>query len=391
MRIAEFIRSDPELILERWRKLIAAELPDDEQMNERPGVARILDSLAIILDSREHDEAERKDSGNSGAEPCATAADEHAMQMARSGFNIKQLAADYRALRASVVSLWVACDSPGERLVEDIVRFNEVLDECSTEAIARFHTEIERCRNLMLGMLGHDMRSPLATIRITAMHLAKLNAGELVSKDAQSLIRGGARLQALVDDLVDFNRSNLGLGLTIMPDDVSLASICDGELEQIRTAHPDCSIDLSVHGDSKGHWDANRLRQVVCNLVENAIVHGMHGGHVRVALFGTDKDVNIEVANSGNAIQADTMPGVFEPLKRGLHATSDDSLGLGLYIVREIAKAHGGDAAVRSDARETVFTVRLPRHLAERSMEPVAGVAGESTSRRLPNEERHDA
>jgi signal transduction histidine kinase len=333
-----------------------------------------LDSLATILDSREGNEAERKDVGTSGAEssePCATAADEHAMQMARSGFNIKQLAADYRALRASVVDRWVDCDSPGERLLEDIVRFNEVLDECSAEAIARFHSEIERSRNLMLGMLGHDMRSPLATIRLTAMHLAKLNAGDMVSKDAESLIRGGARLQALVDDLVDFNRSNLGLGLTIVPDDVSLASICAAELEQIRTAHPDCSIDLSVHGDSKGHWDANRLRQVVCNLVENAILHGTHGGHVRVALFGTDKDVNIEVANSGNAIQADTMPGVFEPLKRGLHATSDDSLGLGLYIVREIAKAHGGDAAVRSDARETVFTVRLPRHLAEGSREPV--------------------
>jgi signal transduction histidine kinase len=374
MRIAEFIRSDQELILEKWWKLVAAELPDHEHINDRPGVASILDSLATILDSREGNEAERKDVGTSGAassEPCATAADEHAMQMARSGFNIKQLAADYRALRASVVKLWVDCDSPGERLVEDIVRFNEVLDECSAEAIARFHAEIERSRNLMLGMLGHDMRSPLATIRLTAMHLAKLNAGDMVSKDAESLIRGGARLQALVDDLVDFNRSNLGLGLTIVADDVSLASICAAELEQIRTAHPDCSIELSVHGDSKGHWDANRLRQVVCNLVENAILHGTHGGHVRVALFGTDKDVSIEVANSGNAIQADTMPGVFEPLKRGLHATSDDSLGLGLYIVREIAKAHGGDAAVRSDARATVFSVRLPRHLAEGSREPV--------------------
>jgi signal transduction histidine kinase len=265
----------------------------------------------------------------------------------------------------------VACDSPGDRLVEDIVRFNEVLDECSAEAIARFHDEIEQSRNLLLGMLGHDMRSPLATIRITAMHLAKLNAGEEVSKDAHSLIRGGARLQALVDDLVDFNRANLGLGLTIVPDDVSLAAICAGELEQLRTAHPDCSIDFSVHGDSQGHWDANRLRQVVCNLVENAITHGTHGGHVRVTLFGTDKDVNIEVANGGNAIQAETMPGVFEPLRRGLHQTSDDNLGLGLYIVREIAKAHGGDAAVRSDERETVFTVRLPRQLAEQSVEPV--------------------
>src|SRR4030095_3566348 len=127
-----------------------------------------------------------------------TAAETHATRRARSGFDIKQLAAEYRALRASVLRQWMdACplDALG---LEDMVRFNEAIDQAIAESIAFFSAQVDQARNLLLGMLGHDMRSPLNAIQVTATYLAALNAGAEVSAAASRLIRSGASMQALL-------------------------------------------------------------------------------------------------------------------------------------------------------------------------------------------------
>jgi len=116
-----------------------------------------------------------------------------------------------------------------------------------------------------------------------------------------------------------------------------------------------------VVGDCQGCWDGRRVQQLVGNLVTNAIHYGAPDAPVRVAVTGGKSDVRIVVSNSGPAIDKDTLDQLFEPLKRGTTKEGDRGLGLGLYIVREIAKGHDGDVEARSDDRETVFTVRLPR------------------------------
>ena len=112
-------------------------------------------------------------------------------------------------------------------------------------------------------------------------------------------------------------------------------------------------------------WDGLRLQQLLRNLVVNAISYGAADVPIHVVLTGAEDDVTIEVKNSGPAIEKEVLNQIFDPLKRGLgHGNCDDSgagLGLGLYIVREVARAHGGEVTVLSDSRETVFTVRLPR------------------------------
>jgi signal transduction histidine kinase len=118
-----------------------------------------------------------------------------------------------------------------------------------------------------------------------------------------------------------------------------------------------------VVGDCRGFWDAPRLQQLLRNLVSNAIKYGAPDAPVRVVLTGEEAHVRIEVVNSGPAIERSALDQIFDPLKRGpakRHDT-DDGLGLGLYIVREVARAHGGEVEVRSDKGETVFAVRLPR------------------------------
>jgi signal transduction histidine kinase len=269
-------------------------------------------------------------------------------------------------LRASVLRLWTEACQPNEIKLEDVIRFNEAIDQALAESVEFFSEQVERARNLLLGMLGHDMRNPLNTILMTALHLASLNAGAEISDAASRLIRSGASMKALLDDLVDFNRTKLGLGIKIVPTNVDLAPAFVDELEELRGAHPGRQLELQVVGDTRGLWDGPRLRQLLRNLVSNAIKHGAPDAPVSVVLTGQEADVCLEVMNSGRAIEPSALDQIFDPLRRGPSQQEshdiDEGLGLGLYIVREVARAHGGEVYVHSDRGQTVFGVRLPRH-----------------------------
>jgi signal transduction histidine kinase len=135
------------------------------------------------------------------------------------------------------------------------------------------------------------------------------------------------------------------------------------KLQQLRAAYPRHRLELSVSDDVKASCDGRRLQQVLGNLVENAIKHESAEAPVRVAVIGRESDFLLEVRNSGPAIEPSMLAHMFEPLVRGTKhaaASGDQGLGLGLYIAREIAKAHGGEIEVQSDVTETVFAVRLP-------------------------------
>jgi signal transduction histidine kinase len=250
--------------------------------------------------------------------------------------------------------------------LEDVIRFNEAIDEAIAQSVGHFHAEVEQARNLLLGMLGHDMRSPLQTILGTAWRLADLNAGDQVSAAAARLVRSGASMQALLEDLVDFNRTKLGLGLKVVRSDIDLATVAADELDQLRGAHPDRRIELVEAGGSHGRWDGARMQQLLRNLVSNAIQHGSPDAPVRVALHDEGADVLLEVTNSGPPIDSSALGEIFDPLKRASvradSRSSGEGLGLGLFIVREIARAHGGDVEVHVNRGETTFAVRLPRH-----------------------------
>jgi signal transduction histidine kinase len=310
-----------------------------------------------------------------------TAAQTHAVLRARSGFDINQLVSEYRALRASVLRLWVDASPLDEPGVEEIIRFNEAIDQAVAESVGHFHTQVERYRNLLLGMLGHDMRSPLNTILTTSSYLSALNAGEQVSAAAARLIRSGASMQALLDDLMDYNRTRLGLGVKVVPTDIDLAAVVADELDQLRGAHPNRQIELAATGDNRGRWDGARVQQLLRNLVSNAIRYGGPNTPVRVTLCGDESGVRLEVTNIGPPIEPAVVHEIFDPLKRGsAQSESQDpraGLGLGLFIVREIAKAHGGEVEVHSDAGGTTFAVRLPRR--DRGAAAIAGVPGDGS------------
>jgi signal transduction histidine kinase len=200
---------------------------------------------------------------------------------------------------------------------------------------------VDQARNLLLGMLGHDMRNPLNAILMTAQYLAALNAGEIVSDAASRLIHSGASMKALLDDLTDFNRTKLGLGINVVAVDLDVAALFADEVEQLRGAHPDRQIDLEIVGDTRGFWDGVRLQQLLRNLVVNAIKYRAADTPIHVVFTGDTTDVTIEVKNSGPAIKKEDLGDIFDPLTRGL----------------------GQDHSGRASALDCTLCAKLPRHM----------------------------
>jgi signal transduction histidine kinase len=373
MRLAEFIERNMEAIVAQWEAFAATLLPAAASMESpalRDHAQQILMAIAKDLTTFQTREAQFGKSTGRAPTPIdapETAAQTHALLRAREGFDINQLAAEYRALRASVLRLWVDDCEPAAPPVDDMIRFNEAIDQALAESVGFFSEQVDMARNLFLGMLGHDMRSPLQTIQMTALYLARLNAGEQVTGASSRLINSGARTQALLNELLDFNRIQLGVGINIVPSAVDLSKLAADELDQLRAAHPQCRLELEIVGKCEGVWDGRRLQQALGNLVLNAIKYGAPDAPVCVVVTGNTDEVRIDVKNRGEALDPSSLARIFDPLRRGLDHDherghdADGSLGLGLYIVREIAKAHGGEINVRSDETETVFSVRLPR------------------------------
>ena len=155
-----------------------------------------------------------------------------------------QLAAEYRALRASVLSLWGNAHETEDTDIVDITRFNEAIGQALAESVAHFSAQVDQSRNLLLGMLGHDLRSPLQTIQMRATYLSALNAGRRISDAASRLNNSFGRMKALLDDLLDFNRTKLGLGIKINPCHAHMAPQIASEVERLRAAHPGQEIEF---------------------------------------------------------------------------------------------------------------------------------------------------
>jgi signal transduction histidine kinase len=371
MRLADFIKRDMEAILSEWESFAAAQMPaaaDMDSLALRDHAEQLLRAIVKDISSPQDDQEREQKSKGRAARPLEardTEAETHALLRAQSGFTINQLAAEYRSLRASVLHLWTKACKPSAIDPQDVYRFNEAIDQAVAESVAFFSAQIENERNLFLGMLGHDMRSPLQVIQLTTLYLSKLDLGTDVAACVARLSKSTRSLKALLDDLLDFNRTKLGLGITISPAAVDLAEAFAAELEQLRVANPGRRIELEVSGDVRGVWDINRLNQLLGNLVVNALKYGLSSSPVRIVLNGLVVEVIFSVHNQGPKIEPSVLAQVFEPLKRGLDhqlvAGGDGSMGLGLYIAREIAIAHHGDISARSDENETVFTLRLPR------------------------------
>lgn len=222
--------------------------------------------------------------------------------------------------------------------------------------------------DMFVSILGHDLRTPLGAIRMSAEVILRASEDGRALRPAGRILGAADRMTRMIEQLLDFARIRQGRGIRLQPAHVNLATVVRQVLQELGDANPQARIETSTSGDLSGTWDPDRLAQVLSNVAGNAVQHGTPGEPIVVELDGTDRTaVRIRITNRG-AISVDAIPTLFEPFKRrGGTSVSEKGLGLGLFIAKGIVTAHGGEIAVQPSDRETRMEVTLPRetHLSE--------------------------
>ncbi|MDP9191304.1 MAG: sensor histidine kinase [Acidobacteriota bacterium] len=375
MRLADFILSNMEEILTEWEEF-ARNLSPGSAMSvialrdHAESILRVTarDMLSSQTPRQQSDKSKGHGGGGAESEPLDRASEEHAIGRLGDGFNLIEVVSEYRALRASVLQLWrTAVHEADERDLKDLTRFNESIDQLLAEAVRSYTSRVDESRELFLATLGHDLRAPLNAMMLSAEVLARSRQlDEENTQIASRMATFGQVMTGMIHDLLDFTRTRLGAGMPLSVAPLDLKSFCEQVLGELRVAHPGRSLHFDWAGDVSGQWDAARLRQVLTNLVGNAIEHGAENGVIEVVARREGSKVVLTVTNEGPVIESSALPTLFDPFVRATSMSRSDKrrggIGLGLYIARQIVIAHGGTIAVESsEGTGTVFIVCLPR------------------------------
>jgi signal transduction histidine kinase len=386
MRLADFIVSNIEPILMDW-EVFARSIAPGAKMNElalRDHAEDILKATVNDMNSAQSAaEQSAKSKGHrrdvAGGIALEGASELHAVGRLGSGFDLMEVVSEYRALRASVLELWhESKPEPHERDVSDLTRFNESIDQSLAKAVMSYTQRVDQSRDLFMAILSHDLRNPLNSIAMSAAVLPQLNKSDPETTEVASQITVNVTVMArMISDLLDYTRTRLGAGMPVDPQPMDAGELCRALYNEFRTAHPKQVFRYEATGVVTGDWDADRLRQAVSNLMGNAVQHGDASIPVELKVNGEASELLITVHNGGPPIPPGEMPRIFEPLIRGVNAQTPrknrpGSIGLGLYIAREVARSHLGSIDVTSsEADGTAFTIHLPRNGLGRPARPI--------------------
>jgi signal transduction histidine kinase len=351
--VAEYIRTHNQALVAEWEGAVLRELHELARL-ERGAlidhVPEVLEGLAAWL---EGDTAEAEAA-------FAALADGHAVQRLGFGFELPVLNVEYAALRRVLLRGLLPLESTPE-LRRELIRLNEGLDRAINLSVRRYSERRDQVRDRFVGILGHDLRGPLNAAAVATATL--LRSPTLAEPDRKRLLvleRATKRMARMIADVLDFARGHLGGGIPATPIECNMGEICRAAVEELQCAHPDQEVSLTTRGDLHGHFDRERALQAIANLLGNAFEHGR--GAIEVAAWESDDRAAVftRVSNAGPPIPAALADNLFEPFTRRT-GERGDGLGLGLYIVAQIARAHGGTCHVSSSADATALTIRWPR------------------------------
>jgi signal transduction histidine kinase len=369
MRLSGFIAENTAQIVAEWAEFARVVLPDGDLEQRRDHIAGMLCAIARDLECPQtlREQSTKSKGGGDSDIDADTAANAHGVDRAASGSTPGEMLAEFRALRASVLKLWTAANLDVTRdSLDDMTRFNEAIDQLLAESIATYGKDVDRSKDLFLGVLGHDLRTPLGAILMSATLVSSQEAAEWPHQRTMArVLRACTRMDGMISDLLDFTRTRLGAGMAVVPEEMDLQVVCRQTIDEITAFHPGCAIRLSATGSLKGAWDAARIGQVLSNLIGNAQQHGTKDMTIDVTLRGDADPVVLTVHNQGKTIERHRLRDIFNPFQQGAApdgtAADPQSVGLGLYIVQAIVTAHRGTIEVDSGGQGTTFTVRLPR------------------------------
>ncbi len=365
--LAIYIVEHAEEILRGWDSFAASVPHEGDVLDAAQLRDHGADIVARLLGSLQAQDAgtPATPAGGAAGLAAATASQLHADQRRLAGFTVDAVVAEYRALRQRVLQGWrQAGGGEGARDVDDVLRFDTAIDEALSEAVCWYVQQTRACTDLFIGILGHDIRNPLGTVFACAEHVVL--SGQLSRASAAPIFNAATRIRAIVDQTMDFTRSQTHGGMPVRRSACRLAEQMERVVAETQARFPHRSLRLEVTGALEGQFDEGRLAQVLSNLLGNAINYGARHGAITVRGWETPADVCFSVHNHGVPIPPAERARVFEPLVRGntalVERRSRSGLGLGLFICREIVRAHGGTIDVASTAHDgTTFTVRLPR------------------------------
>jgi phosphoserine phosphatase RsbU/P len=267
-----------------------------------------------------------------------------------------------RGVRALAISSVPLRDGRG-----DVVGTVNALDDVTAQrAITAERERVAEFQQQMLAIVGHDLRNPLSAF-VTGVDILKemlpadTSSGRLVLK----LDKSAQRMTRMVEQLLDVTRARLGTGIPVARREIELAPLVTTVADELALAYPNARIELGEIESVSGTWDPDRIAQIVSNLLSNAIQYGRPDAPIIIELATTPALATIAITNQvlDRPIAADQLANLFEPYRRGLERSTQQAggLGLGLYIVRELVRAHGGTIEVDSTDAGTTFRVQLPR------------------------------
>lgn len=367
MRLSDFILTNLEPILQAWEDFactVETPLPAMDAEGLRNHAESIL--RTVVLDMRTTQTKQQQIDKAQG--PVTEAAQTHALERLMAGFTLDQLVSEYRALRSSVLRLWLAQGNGGDKHeLADMILFNESIDQALIESITAYGQAVDTTRKTVLGVLGHDLRTPLGAVTLGADLLRQTE--ELGSRGKKIITQISTSVQSanqMVNDLLDLARCNLGTGLLVKTETTDLTSVCQAVVAELTIAHPGAKIVFNDQAAVTGQFDPARMAQVFSNLIGNAVRHGNSQLPIIVTLNGNSATAFFCVQNFGEPIPPEALPSLFDPEGRySRYSTGDQDssigLGLGLFIAAQVVESHGGTIEVESSRDQgTIFRVALP-------------------------------
>jgi len=361
-------------ILAEWTAFAKKTAPTQSPMSNlalTDHAEAMLNDIALDIEThqstRQQFDKSQGDGGEAGMQE--SAAGTHGRLRQASNFSLYQLSSEFRALRATVLRLWMPhVQHMSEQAAGEMVRFNEAIDQALSESIETYSARADRTRELFLAVLGHDLRAPIATMSLVGDMLARTAVTpQQLPALGQKTKRSAMLMSAMVTDLLGFARVQMGAGMPVLLSAVDLQDVCRAAIADAQAMYPHCPIAYHARGDLRGSFDAVRMQQLVTNLLINAAQHSASGSEVTLDAVGGDAAITLTVRNVGPVIPQESLQTIFQPLVQ-LPVAEDgeekprSSLGLGLFIAQETTTAHQGSISVTSsEAEGTVFTARFPR------------------------------
>jgi len=249
-------------------------------------------------------------------------------------------------------------------LFANLISFHlQAIDDMKvTQARLEEEQNISKLREQFIAILGHDLKNPIATIRMSSDILIKFAKEELVQRQAKMIKSTSFRMEGLIDNILDFARGHLGEGITLSKkaDSASLEQSLEQVIKEIKIISPERHIDVNIDLREDVYADENRISQLFSNLLANADTHGDEKEPIEVQALTVDGEFHLSVKNSGKKIPEASQDKLFEPFYQTEVRTGKEGLGLGLFISLEIARAHNGSLIVESTEKHTEFTFKMP-------------------------------